>query len=286
MIINKLNPQGYCNGVKTAINTVLMTLKDSSIPKPIYLLGSIIHNKYVNEELKNLGAIIIDTPNKTRLDLLDEINSGTIIISAHGVAPEVYHKAKEKGLHIVDTTCGNVKIIHQNIISHLKNNYTCIYIGTKTHPECEGILGIDEKIINIQNINDIDYLNINTDKIYVTNQTTLSILDTKEIYDKLKSKYPTLIMDNKICNSTTKRQLAVLNQDDTDLCIVVGDKKSSNSKKLAEIAIKRNINTILIENVNDLKDYNFTNINTISITSGASTPNILVEQIIDYLNTK
>ncbi len=283
MIINKLNPQGYCNGVKRAINICLEALENPNTKKPIYLLGSVIHNKYVNEEFIKKGAIILEDKNKTRYELLDQINEGTIIISAHGVSPKVIAKAKDKNLNIIDTTCPNVSIIHNNIIKYLNEGYTCLYIGTKKHPECEGILEINSNIININNITDINNLNINNDKIYITNQTTLSIFDTSEIYNELKNKYPNAILDNKICDSTTKRQLAVINQDKVDLCIVVGDKASSNTKKLAQIANNSNINTILVENINDIKDYDFKNINTISITSGASTPSILVDEIIKYI---
>ena len=283
MIINKLNPQGYCNGVKRAINICLEALENPNTKKPIYLLGSVIHNKYVNEEFIKKGAIILEDKNKTRYELLDQINEGTIIISAHGVSPKVIAKAKDKNLNIIDTTCPNVSLIHNNIIKYLNEGYTWLYIGTKKHPECEGILEINSNIININNITDINNLNINNDKIYITNQTTLSIFDTSEIYNELKNKYPNAILDNKICDSTTKRQLAVINQDKVDLCIVVGDKASSNTKKLAQIANNSNINTILVENINDIKDYDFKNINTISITSGASTPSILVDEIIKYI---
>jgi len=283
MIINKLNPQGYCNGVKRAINICLEALENPNTKKPIYLLGSVIHNKYVNEEFIKKGAIILEDKNKTRYELLDQINEGTVIISAHGVSPKVIAKAKTKNLNIIDTTCPNVSIIHNNIIKYLNEGYTCLYIGTKKHPECEGVLEIDSNIININNITDINNLNINNDKIYITNQTTLSIFDTSDIYNALKNKYPNAILDNRICDSTTKRQLAVINQDKVDLCIVVGDKASSNTKKLAQIANNSNINTILVENINDIKDYDFKNINTISITSGASTPSILVDEIIKYI---
>ena len=178
MIINKLNPQGYCNGVKRAINICLEALENPNTKKPIYLLGSVIHNKYVNEEFIKKGAIILEDKNKTRYELLDQINEGTIIISAHGVSPKVIAKAKDKNLNIIDTTCPNVSIIHNNIIKYLNEGYTCLYIGTNKHPECEGILEINSNIININNITDINNLNINNDKIYITNQTTLSIFDT------------------------------------------------------------------------------------------------------------
>ena len=286
MIINKITPQGYCNGVKRAINMVLNILNDSSTPKPIYLLGSVIHNKFVNNEFINKGAIILDDTNKTRLELLDQISSGTVVISAHGASPKVFEKAKNKGLNIIDTTCPNVNIIHNNITSHLNDGYTCLYIGSKKHPECEGVLEINSSIINIENIDDIDNLSITNKNIYATNQTTLSLLDTINIYDKLQMKYPNIKIDNKICDSTTKRQLAVLNQEKVDLCIIVGDKKSSNTQKLAKLSLEMGIKTLLVESIFDLNNYDFKDINRVSITSGASTPSILVDEIINFLDNK
>lgn len=283
MIINKLNPQGYCQGVKRALKLVIEAINNEQTPKPIYLLGSIIHNKYVNQKIVDLGAQIIDIKGKTRYELLDYIDSGTVVISAHGASKRVHEKAKQKGLNVIDSTCGNVKIIHKKIETHLNNGYTCLYIGSKGHPECEAILEMNESIILLENINDAEKIKLTSDKIYVTNQTTLSIIDTKEIYDLLINKYPNIIAYNKICDATTKRQLAVLNQDKPDLCIIIGDPNSSNTKKLALISRQANINTLLIENVNDIKNYNFTNINSVSITSGASTPDILVDEVIKYL---
>lgn len=283
MKITKLSPQGYCQGVRTALNRVIKAIKDESIPKPIYLLGPVIHNDYANKIFTDNGAIIIQSKSKSRLELLDEIPNGTVIFSAHGVSPAVVEKALIKGLHIIDASCGKVKIIHNKINKYLKLNYTCIYIGTLGHPESEAVLGLSDKIILIQNISDLNSVNINNDNIYVTNQTTLSIIDTKNIYEEILKRYPNAITDNNICDATTKRQLAVLNQEPCDLCIVVGDSKSSNTKKLASISRQVNIPTLLIESVDNIIDYDFSNINSISITSGASTPSILVYDIIKHL---
>ena len=144
MIINKLKPQGFCGGVNKALKTLDEIINNPSTTKPIYMLGSIIHNEHIINEYKEKGVIIIDDKYKTRLELLDNINQGTVVFSAHGVSPKVYQKALDKGLNIVDTTCSNVSIIHSRIKEHLANNYTCIYIGNNHHPECEGIIGIDD----------------------------------------------------------------------------------------------------------------------------------------------
>ena len=152
MKINRLNPSGFCGGVNKALKILDEILLDSTTPKPIYLLGSIIHNSIIIDKYTSNGVILIDDPNKTRLELLDNIDNGTVIISAHGVSPKVYEKCKAKGLNIIDTTCSNVSIIHKRITDKLNNDYTCLYIGNKKHPECEGVLGIDSSIILLSNI--------------------------------------------------------------------------------------------------------------------------------------
>ena len=284
MKINKIEPQGYCKGVINAINIANELLNDNNTIKPIYFLGSIIHNKHVINDFEKKGIITIDDKSKSRLELLDLIDKGTVIFSAHGVSDKVYEKAKQKGLNIIDATCPMVHIIHKKIKEYLNNGYECIYIGTKNHPECEGVLGISDKIHFITNIDDINNLNINSNKIYVTNQTTLSIFDIKEIFGKLKNKYKNIYIDDKICNATTIRQEAMANQEKVDLCIVVGDLKSSNTKKLKEVSEKyANIKTILCEDLNSLDKSLLNNINSISISSGASTPPYLVDEIINYI---
>ena len=174
MIINKIEPQGYCHGVINALKIINEALKDNNT---IYSLGSIIHNEHVINDLKNKGVITIEEKGLSRLDLLDKINEGTVVFSAHGVSPLVYEKAKSKNLKIIDATCPMVHLVHKKITEHLNLGYDCIYIGANGHPECEGVLGISNKIHFISSIDDINNLNINNDKIYVTNQTTLSIYD-------------------------------------------------------------------------------------------------------------
>ena len=281
--VNKIEPQGYCNGVKRALNIVNNAIEDPKTKKPIYLLGQIIHNKYVVDMLIDAGVKIIDDKNKTRLELLDLINDGSVVLSAHGVSPDVYTKAINKGLNIIDTTCGNVLIVHKKIKQYLDLNYTCLYIGTPNHPECEGVLGISNKIKLISNINDLDNLRI-TGNIYVTNQTTLSKFDIADIYKKINELYPKAILDDKICNATTIRQNAMANQKKADLCIVVGDKKSSNTKKLVKVSQDiAKIPTVLCENLDDLDKSLLNNIKTVNISSGASTPDLLVNEIINYI---
>ena len=137
MKVIKIEPQGFCNGVKFALNKLYDALNDQNTPRPIYLLGPIIHNSYVNDKLKDLGVIILD--NQTRFDMLNQIDSGSVVFSAHGVSDKVYQKALDKKLNIIDTTCPNVKTIQNNIKEKL-NTHKVLYIGKPNHPECEAIL--------------------------------------------------------------------------------------------------------------------------------------------------
>lgn len=281
MEIIKLTPQGYCGGVKRALSMIIEVNNNPKTKRPIYMLGNIIHNKNVIKSLNDLGIISIDGK-KTRLELLDKIKSGTVVISAHGVSPEVILKAKNKGLDIIDATCPNVYVVHNNIKKYLELNYTILYIGTKGHPEAEGVLGIDDRIILISDVDDLENINI-SGNIFVTNQTTLSLYDIKEIFKIIKDKYPNAIIDDKICNATTLRQKAVMNQK-AQLCIVVGDTSSSNSKKLQLVSEKyANVKSYLVEDENDLNKDWFKNINTVSITSGASTPDDVTQNVINKI---
>lgn len=279
-----ISMHGYCFGVKRALNIVVDTMNNNEIERPIYLLGNLIHNKIVTNELKNNGIITIESNNRTRFDMLDDIKKGTVIFSAHGISTRVYQKALDKKLNIVDASCKMVKLIHSKVIQYIKDGYSVIYIGKKNHPECEAILEEGNNIYLVTNISDVYNTNIDSDKIYVTNQTTLSSLETKDIYECIKKKYPNAILDNKICNATTERQLALLDQKNKDLIIIVGDILSSNTKSLYKIA-KDDLKTeaLLIESSEDLKNIDLNKYKNISITSGASCPEEIFNEVIEYI---
>ncbi|MGL4949045.1 MAG: 4-hydroxy-3-methylbut-2-enyl diphosphate reductase [Anaeroplasmataceae bacterium] len=283
MIINKLNPQGYCKGVLNAINLLNKTIEENQNSKPINLLGKIINNKNVVEYYKNKNCIIVDSENKSRLELLNDIKDGIIIFSAHGVSDKVRELALKKKLEIIDATCPYVKLIHNLIKNKINDEFTILYIGSKGHPETEGVLDISEDIILIENKNDLLKLN-KSKKYFCTNQTTLSFYDLKNIYDSISQLELDCEISNKICNATTLRQKAVIEQPKADLCIIVGDVYSSNSKKLLEISTTiAKIPSIMVETLDDVKQINFENVNTINITSGASTPFEITESIYNYL---
>ena len=274
-----INPHGYCGGVSHALNVVYNTINNPNTVKPIYLLGNLIHNKIVTNKLSQLGVTTIDIKNKTRLELLDYIDSGTVIFSAHGVSNKVREKATNKGLNIVDASCGKVLLIHKKVLEYINKGYYVLYIGKPNHPEAEAILEESNNIKLITSINDLN-TKIDNKLIYVTNQTTLSLLEITNIYNKIKELYPNALIDNNICNATTLRQKALFNLN-TDLVIVVGDKLSSNSNSLVNIARRNNIDSILVENISDI-DANFIKkYKHISFTSGASTPEDIYLSIVD-----
>ncbi len=275
MKIEKINPHGYCGGVIRALELVNNAINNAT--KPIYMIGKVIHNDIVCSDLEAQG-VIIKTNNK--IDAINEINSGTVIFTAHGTSDIAFEIAKRKKLNIIDTTCIKVKLVHENIKKQLDKR-TILYIGVSNHPECDAVLSLSNNIILINNVNDLKRLD-NSKSYYITNQTTLSLYKIKEIYDFASTNFSDIIIDNKICMSTTKRQEAVINSI-ADCIIVVGDKKSSNTNELYNIS-KSKCDSFLVSNVTEIKSINFSKYKNIKITSGASTPEYLVDEIIEYLN--
>lgn len=286
MEVYDLRPRGYCHGVAKALSMVKKASLDESIPKPIYVLGLIVHNKKITEAFKSLGVISLDTPNKTRLELLDLVDQGTVIMTAHGVSDGVKEKALSKGLNVIDATCKDVTKVHDAVKNHLKEGYEIVYIGHKNHPEPEGVLGISPEITFLTNKTDaLNYQMRNPHhKLFVTNQTTLSRYDINVVLDVLRLKYPDLIFDDDICDATTLRQKAVIEQPLVELCIVVGDTLSSNSNKLQFVSEhERNIKSFRVEDVSEINPEWFKGIKKISLTSGASTPTAVTNEILGFL---
>lgn len=280
----KIKPRGYCHGVVNAIKIATESIKNDELPKPIYILGMIVHNNLLIESLTKKGIITIDDKNKTRLELLDDINEGTVIFTAHGVGPSVYEKAERKGLMIVDATCKNV-FKSQDVIRKLSlEKYEIVFIGKKNHPEVESALDINRNIHIVENIEDTYDLDLKYKKIAVTSQTTMSIYNIKDIVAVLRKNYSHVYLIDEICDQTRMRQMAVKDQDiENDLCLIVGDKLSNNSNKLVEVAKELGIKSYLIESVDDIDIEWLMNINTVSVSSGASTPTQLTNEVIEFL---
>ncbi len=261
---------GFCKGVKNAINILDTAVKKF---KNVFVLHELVHNPFVINSFKEKGVIFVDDINKIP-------DNSILVISAHGVSPKIREIAKNKNLQIIDATCSLVQLVHEKVRDYSAKGYTIIYIGKKGHAEVEGILGeADMFVINSEE--DVNNLNINSDKIVCLTQTTLSIDDADKITAKLKEKFPDIVIESGICNATIDRQNAVKDlAKSCDLVLVLGAKNSSNSNKLVEIAKKQGIPAYLILDKSELKSEWLKDVNTIGISSGASCPEFLVDELV------
>jgi len=280
----KIAPRGYCHGVVDAMVLAKNAAMDKSLPRPIYILGMIVHNQHVVEAFKEEGIITIDGNN--RLKLLDQVDQGTVIFTAHGISPEVRKAAKEKGLVVIDATCPDVTRTHILIEEKTKIGYEVIYIGKKGHPEPEGAIGVAPQHVHlIEKEEDIQELQLNSDQILVTNQTTMSQWDISHIMNRVLEKYPHAEVHNEICMATQTRQEAVAEQaKDSDLLIVVGDPRSNNSNRLAQVG--EEIASVPAYRIADLSELDIEWLKgkgTVAVTAGASTPTPLTKEVIDFL---
>lgn len=287
MEIIKVVPRGYCKGVTRAISIAKETAQKYP-NKSIYVLGMLVHNRYVMQALEALNIHAVDDPHKTRLQLLDELPKDCIVIfTAHGIAPQVIEKAKQMGLICIDASCPDVVKTQQLVYEKLNEGYDVFYIGKRFHPEAEAVLSLSSHVHLITSKEDIDTM-IDVTNVFVTNQTTMSIFDTQALFNYIKQKYPNAVLCEEICNATRIRQEAVANLKNQaiDVLYVVGDKHSNNSNRLAQIAQENKIaNVYLIDDVNDIEEAQFAKAKRIGITSGASTPTYLTSQVIHYLES-
>lgn len=282
MEVITLTPRGYCKGVVNAIETAKRTRKQHP-NEPITILGMLVHNRFVVEALQKYQINSVDTAGKTRYELLDEINEGFVIFTAHGVSDRVREKANTKGLKIIDATCEYVSFIHSLIKDKLSEGYTIGYIGKKNHPESEAVLEISDKVHLIETEADLTFTD---EKLFFTNQTTLSSYQTAALYETIAKKYPNAVISNEICNATRCRQQAVMELEKVDALVVVGDPKSHNTQKLAQLAQQKAAHVFCVENLDDLLKEDLHSFQKVAVTSGASTPTKITQQIIHYLQTK
>ena len=278
-------PRGFCAGVERAIEIV-----EKSIQKygsPVYVRHEIVHNKFVVDDLKNKGAIFVEE--------LEEIEdkSRPVIFSAHGVPKKIPQDAKNYNMTYVDATCRLVSKVHREAENLHKAGYHLILIGHENHPEVIGTMGQLPKgsIDLIQNEDEARNYDIkNFEKIAYVTQTTLSVDDTKEIISILREKFSNIKEPAKedICYATTNRQMAVKNiAKKCDLFFVIGSRNSSNSVRLVEVAKKSGCeNSVLIHSQSEIPFNLIENSNIIGISSGASAPEILVENFIKELKNK
>lgn len=281
MKVYQIVPRGYCKGVVRAIEIA----KKYAHQDDVYILGMIVHNQYIVDALENLGIKTIDKKGASREELLDFIDKGTVIITAHGAGNNVFKKAKAKNLNVVDATCLDVIKTHDLIKDYLNKGFEILYIGKHGHPESEGALSIDKDHIHLIETNkDIDKLDKSLNYV-ITNQTTMSLYDVYNLCNYAKNVIPNLTIAKETCQATTVRQEAIAKiSDDVDVVFIVGDPHSNNTKKLASIASeKANKTTYMIESVDDITLEMLKDKHIAAVSSGASTPTYLTTQVINYL---
>jgi 4-hydroxy-3-methylbut-2-enyl diphosphate reductase len=283
MEVLRITPRGYCHGVVDAIR-LAKRVGDERRGEPIHMLGYLVHNTHVTDELQEHGVALVDAP--TRLAGLDSIKGGTVIFTAHGVSPAVVDKATALGLETVDATCSDVVRTHELVDRLLADGYDVVYIGVRGHPEPEGVVGhAPERIHLVQDPADVDALELTGDKIAITCQTTLSVWDTDSLIERVRGRYPQAEIYNEICRATQERQeAAVAAAKDVDLVIVVGSTRSSNSKRLVEVVEKKGGKpAYLVDSIEEIDPEWLRGAKRIGVTSGASTPSQLTRKVIEYL---
>ncbi|MEY3170134.1 MAG: hypothetical protein RL765_178 [Pseudomonadota bacterium] len=279
------SPRGFCAGVDRAVEIVKKTI--SKFGSPVYVRHEIVHNKFVVENLKSEGAVFIEELSEI------ENKSRPVIFSAHGVPKRVIDEAKLSNIIYIDATCPLVTKVHREAEALAKEEFNIIFIGHRNHPEVVGTMGqIDERFISlVENKLDVENYSpkINNNKFAYITQTTLSLDDTLEIISILKQKYPSIKepIKSDICYATTNRQEAVKKiAKNCDLFLVIGSRSSSNSQRLVEVAKKFGCKeSLLMHSEQKLPIDKIRNANNIGITSGASAPEILVENLIKEIKS-
>jgi len=280
----KISPRGYCHGVVNAINTITK-LTEKSIDKPITILGMVIHNKQVVDFFSSKGIKTLHDPTKTRLEMLDQIEDGIVVFTAHGVSPQVFKKAQDKGLEIIDTTCKDVVKSHTVVHQLIDEGYEIIYIGKHNHPESDGAKGISSHVHVIETIEEIRELSFTNKNVALTNQTTMSLYDIYQLAEEAKLLYPNIHFVDEICNATRIRQEAVKNADPSiEHIYIVGDRLSNNSQHLRDVAIEyAHIPSTLIENITEIDVEELKTFTKVGVSSGASTPTQVTNEVIQFL---
>ena len=279
------SPRGFCAGVDRAVEIVKKTI--NKFGAPVYVRHEIVHNQFVVENLRSQGAIFVEELS----EIIDK--SRPVIFSAHGVSKEVINKAKLNNIIYIDATCPLVTKVHKEAEMLAKEEFNIIFIGHKNHPEVIGTIGqVDNNYITlIENKDDVEnyFPKIKNNKFAYITQTTLSVDDTIEIISLLKKKYPSIKepIKSDICYATTNRQEAVKKiAKKCDLFLIVGSKSSSNSQRLVEVAKRSGCKeSILMHSDQELPVDKIKNSTNIGITSGASAPEILVENLIKEIKS-
>ena len=275
-------PRGYCAGVDRAVETVERALQ--SFGAPIYVRKQIVHNLPVVRDLESKGAIFVEE--------LEEVPSGaTVILSAHGVAPEVYGQARARDLRVIDATCPLVTKVHNEAKKFAKDGYHIVLIGHEGHEEVVGTMGeAPASITVIGQPEEADSLQLpEGDKVAYLSQTTLSVDETNDVIERLRARFPVIQGPPRedICYATQNRQTAVkVLAEKADVVLVIGSDNSSNSNRLAEVAAARGARSYLIDDETEIDEAWLEGARTVGITSGASAPEWLVDRVVGWFRAR
>ncbi len=277
-----LKPRGFCAGVVRAIDIVRIALE--AFGPPIYVRKEIVHNRFVVEELQGKGAMFVDS--------VDEVPDGErVIYSAHGVSPEVREASEARQLRVIDATCPLVTKVHVEAVKFAKEGYSLILIGHRDHDEVIGTLGEAPVVTQVVGSPEqVESLTVpDPERVAYLTQTTLSLDETKDIIAALRERFPNIKgpAAQDICYATENRQVAVKQvASDADLLLVVGSDNSSNSNRLVEVARNLGTSSHLIESFRNIRPEWLEGVRTIALTAGASAPECLVEEVVEFLGTQ
>ncbi|HEY2161956.1 MAG TPA: 4-hydroxy-3-methylbut-2-enyl diphosphate reductase [Solirubrobacteraceae bacterium] len=275
-------PRGYCAGVDRAVQTVERAL--DLYGAPVYVRKEIVHNKHVVEELRERGAIFVESES--------EVPEGsTVVFSAHGVAPSVHQGARDRGLRTIDATCPLVTKVHVEARKFAAEGYTIVLIGHEGHEEVEGTMGeAPDQMVLVQSEEDVDALVLeDPEKVAYISQTTLSVDETRAIINRLRERFPAIAgpRTDDICYATTNRQAAVKQLARVcDLVLVIGSRNSSNSNRLVEVAREHGADSHLIDNERQVQERWLDGKRVVGITSGASAPEGLVQRLVEFFRAR
>ncbi len=275
-------PRGYCAGVDRAVQTVERALE--LYGAPVYVRKEIVHNKHVVEQLRERGAVFVESE-------ADVPEGATVVFSAHGVAPSVHAGAALRDLQTIDATCPLVTKVHVEAKKFASEGYTIVLIGHAGHEEVEGTMGeAPENIVLIEDVAGVDHLEVSDpERIAFISQTTLSVDETRAIIDRLRERFPAITgpRTDDICYATTNRQAAVKQlARQSDLVLVIGSRNSSNSNRLVEVAREHGAESHLIDNEEQVREEWLAGKRVVGITSGASAPEELVQRLVGFFRAR
>jgi 4-hydroxy-3-methylbut-2-enyl diphosphate reductase len=275
-------PRGFCAGVNMAIESLELAIK--VFGTPVFVYHEIVHNKYVVERFREEGAVFVD--------FLEEVPEGaTLLYSAHGVSPEVRRIARERRLRTIDATCPLVTKVHLEAVRYAKQGYTILLIGHEGHDEVIGTIGeAPDAMLLVETPEDVDRLVVaDPDRVAYLTQTTLSVDDANRIIERLRDRFPNIANPPKedICYATQNRQEAVkLISHEADAVLVLGSQNSSNSQRLAELARESGVPAYLVDGSSEIDLAWFRGHETVLVTAGASAPELVVEDCVEFLRKR